>query len=960
MAIEDLSTTHHTIMYLSSKLSAIGYRLSAIIRITLQRLRSNGWLVGCALVALIAALALAVAVPVYAEAASLRLLNEELARQEARTARSAFALLIRALATSTSRLTVEQLPGADEAVQQALARVGLPTVGYAHHARTATMPVFENDADRPLLDIAFGYLSGMDEQLELVEGRLPQPAKALDQPMEVLISRALAERVGLNSGAELVAVGRASGQDISIPVRIVGLWQPRVPQHPAWFYSPDAFDELLLVPESSFDGPVARALNGTIAQAAWFARLDGSSLNAATASTLASQMNNLQATVAASLPGAQLEQSPASSLARYRSESATLALQLAIFGAPLFALLLAFLAMIGGLMLRRQEGEIALLKTRGIADWQVALLLALEWLLIGGLALLCGPPLGLLFAGLMARTSSFLQLDPALPALQLALTSQHLLVAAAALAVALLAVLWPALRAARKTLVDLQRQAARPEQAPFWRRRWLDLLLLPVPLYGLYQLRAGELFNPGNAPDLTANPLLVLVPALLSLSLSLLVLRLLSPLFGTAARLAAARSSGSVPLVALQALARQPEKYTTALLLLMLTLSTALFSTATAAALDDGLHRSVGYNVAADAQLLETGQSTEGLNSAGQLERRTISEEPRFLFVPVGDHLSVPGIEAASRVGRYSGQLTIGGNAQLVGIDRLTLPEVLHGFDPTWASGVSLGELMNRLATQPDGAIISSDLLARGFNVGDRLPVRVDMYGDRHEIELVIVGVVDLFPGLYPQQGSLVISQLDNLFDQVGGQYPYDVWVDLAPNADLAQVAAGVRALGIDLVEIRSATELTRSEQARPQRQGLFGLLSVGFLAAALLTIIGLLSTIVMNARQRLQELGVLRAIGMPQRAAMSTLLLEQLSIIGSGLLAGTAIGSSCALLVVPTIVTSGGPYPGTPPIAPRLPLEDMSLLVLALGTTLLLALVGLAFALRRMQLFTIVKMGDG
>jgi hypothetical protein len=61
------------------------------------------WAGVCALVALIAAVALAVSIPVYAEAASLQLLQDEIAKQEQQTGRSPFALLFRYVAHGMGR-----------------------------------------------------------------------------------------------------------------------------------------------------------------------------------------------------------------------------------------------------------------------------------------------------------------------------------------------------------------------------------------------------------------------------------------------------------------------------------------------------------------------------------------------------------------------------------------------------------------------------------------------------------------------------------------------------------------------------------------------------------------------------------------------------------------------------------------------------------------------------------------
>ena len=932
-----------------------------LILIALRRLWATRWLAFGALVALVAAVALAVAVPVYAEAASLRLLREELARQEQRSGRPAFALLIRYLGAWAEPLEWEQVAPADDAVRAAVEHLGLPLVGLAGHARTAPMPLAE-PGGRPLLDVAIGFVTGMDGLIQIIDGAAPRPAQDLAAPVEVLISRTLADRVGLNVGDELTAIGANAGRQVGIPVRIAGIWEPLDPGGPAWFFAPDAFDELLLVDEASFAGPLAGALSDEVAQVLWFARLDGAGLDAASAGALAGRIEALRAATAAALPGVRLEQSPEAAIGSYRRANAALTAQLIVFSAPVLGLVVIFIALVGGLAAQGRAPEIALLKTRGIRDRQILAMIAAEWLLLGGAALLAGPPLGLWLAAVMARTSSFLRLDPGLPELALALTPRHVSFGLGAAAVGLLAALAPAAAATRRTLADAQRAASRPPRAPLWRRAGLDLLLLPAPIYGVYQLHSGALPGGGSGRDLTANPLIILIPALLSLSLGLLTLRLLPPLLERAARVAA-RPGWVAPLVALRALARQPGSYSGPLLLLALTLSLAIFSAAAAATLDEALRRSATYRIGAAAQLIETGESTEqDSDGSGVPERRNIEEEARFLFVPVGDHLEVPGVLAASRVGRYEGRLALGGRsstAQLVGVDRLTLPQVLRGFDPAWAGGASLGELMNRLAVEPAGALVSSDVLAKGLAIGDRLTVQAELYGDRRKVELVIVGAVELFPGLYPQDGPLVIVNLDHLFDQMGGQYPYDVWIDYDPDAEIEAIAAGVRRLGVDLVEVRDAAALIRAEQSRPERQGLFGLLSIGFIAAGALTVLGFLIATSLTARRRALELGVLRAIGMAERGATASLAIEQGSIMACGLVAGGAIGVLCALLIVPSLQGGVAPYPGTPPTAPRLAWVEMGLAAALLVAAVLLALLGLALALRRTSLFSVVKLGD-
>jgi len=104
-----------------------------------------------------------------------------------------------------------------------------------------------------------------------------------------------------------------------------------------------------------------------------------------------------------------------------------------------------------------------------------------------------------------------------------------------------------------------------------------------------------------------------------------------------------------------------------------------------AVTLDSHLWDQVYYQVGADLNLAELGESTEEsetLTLPGQettTEETTSEEEPLWLFLPVSEHLEVPGVKAAARVGDYSATANIGGRqlaGQILGIDRVDLPQV--------------------------------------------------------------------------------------------------------------------------------------------------------------------------------------------------------------------------------------------------------------------------------------------
>jgi putative ABC transport system permease protein len=955
------------------------WTILSVLTTALKRLRANWGLALCALIALLAAVALAVSVPIYAEGASLRLLQSTLAKQERQTNRSAFALLFRYLGSTKGSLEWERVKPLDEFISGAgLARLQLPLQGLGRHVRTdqlrLLLPPTSGTADPFLKNVAIGFLSGLDDQIRLVDGAAPKasatPIKPGGAPIEVMIARELADEVGINVGDQFTLVGTVGGKVASIPIKVVALWEPVNANHPAWFYQPSALKDVVLAPEATFTGPVAAYLKNEVSLAVWFARLDGGALGAAQAVPLLGRIDSVGAQAAGLVPGLKLEQSPRESLVRYRQEAQALTLQLFVFSAPILALVLYFAGLVAALLVNRQRGEIALLKTRGVRNAQILGIYIVEWLILGAIALAAGPMLGLTFAAFMGRTQSFLQLAADAPELPLTLTWGSFQFGVLAVLLAMAAALLPAFVASRRTLVDEQQQAARTLRPPLWQRFFLDILLLIPSAYGIYQLRRAGGLQLGalKGADPFNNPLLLLVPVLFSFALGLLAARIIPLLFELLARLAK-RPNWVAPLVALRTLARQPGAYRGPLLLLVLTLSLAAFSASMAATLDGALRAAIGYQIGAQTQLLETGQSTERQGPqppGGQPQppgKKDIQEEPRFLFVPVGDHLDVPGVTAATRVGAYDDvTIQLGGTnakAQLVGIDRVDFPKVIPRFDRAWGGGQSLGALMNMLARDYDGVLVSRDVLAKGLKIGDTLPALVRIADDQRQVSFKIIGAIDLWPGFYPQDGPVVVANLDYVFDEMSGQYPYDVWIAHAPGAKPDDIAAGVRGLGIALVDVRDAATLIAEEQRQPRRQGLFGLLSVGFIAAGALTLLGFLLSALITARRRAIELGVLRALGMSGWQVAAELVIEQVLLVAAGIGAGTGIGLLAARLVVPLLQVGAGPHPGTPAFPPVLAWDQVALIYIVFAAALLLTLFALAWIMGRMQLFQAVKLGD-
>jgi putative ABC transport system permease protein len=230
------------------------------------------------------------------------------------------------------------------------------------------------------------------------------------------------------------------------------------------------------------------------------------------------------------------------------------------------------------------------------------------------------------------------------------------------------------------------------------------------------------------------------------------------------------------------------------------------------------------------------------------------------------------------------------------------------------------------------------------------------------KLPLRVAGAFTLWPGWYPNKkdvGPLFIGNLDYIFEMAGGQAPHDVWVKVEPGRDPERVVRDLRNLDDSIGSWRTVRALIDREQTRPARQGLFGVLSIGFGGAALLTVAGFILYAVFSWRRRLIEMGVLRAIGlsMPQMALY--LGVELTLLLGIGVLAGTAIGVGASRLYIPFLQVIATDEMRTLPFLVVLNWSSIAGIYATFVLLFVGALAGLVVFLRRLKIFQAVKLGE-
>jgi putative ABC transport system permease protein len=958
--------------------------------VALRRLWSTRWLALAGALGFVAAIATAFSVPMYADAVYHRILGQQLGIGAAEGVRlPPFAFMFRYNLNNpqgTPGGVWEGVQAADRYLDaEAPSRLDMPRTAFVRYYQTTNLSLYRaSDSGsnaKPLTNVPLTALSDFGAHVNLLEGQLPGGESG--DAIGVLVSKAWADKLGAQVGDRYVAE-TAQLKPVRIPVVVSGVWEPRDLYDTYWFYRPDLLEPMLIAAEQPFTQRAAPALDKSLAEVLWYMDFDGRGVRVWNVPDLLDRIRALMVRADTQQLGISLSASPEGGLQGYQRDSQALTVQLYTFSIPLFVLVLTFIILVASLTVNGQRNEIAVLRSRGASAWQVFGISLLEAGALATGALAIGAPVALGIAALVGQARSFMRFTGG-EWLPVAVTPANLPFGIAGAVVAVVLTVVPVIEASRHTIITYKAERARTLRPPAWQRAWLDVLLLIPTGYWTYLLqKQGSVDIPGigiTGNDPFSNPSLFIMPALALFALSLFLIRILPLLIRLLAWLVG-RLPGTALLLATRQLARSPGLYSAPMLLLVLTLALATFTASVAASLDQHLVERTRYDVGADVKLVNTGQNIAPVafanwNGTGEASSQTSSgstgttgeeetaRQERWSFLPIGDYYKADGVQSATRVGNYAGTLQFGGGSNLtglfMGVDRTDFARVAY-----WRNDFAaqpLGALMNDLATSPDAVLVPEMLLKQNaLTVGDPLRVTVILPDISVDLTLKIAGTFKLWPSWYMNKEEsrvLVVGNLDYLFDVAGGQASYDVWIKTKRGADPAAVAAVVRKVDKNVLDYRNVRSLIDQEQLRPERQGLFGMLSIGFGAAALLTVAGFMLYAIFSLQRRFIELGVLRAMGLSTRQMALALGCELALLLGTGILAGTALGITASRLYIPYLQVSATDPTRTLPLAVVLDWPAIYGIYAVFGLLFVAAVAGLLAFMRRLQIFQAVKLGE-
>ena len=884
--------------------------------LVLRKMASNRWLVLALLAGSVLSVALLASIPIYTDGVLQRLLTRDLERYQERTGRypgttaaiyNFYRLVEQPAAKAPFHDALE-----NEILTRLVPALGVPvaaqmkriTLDYLYDVRPQPE---ESRVETVKKFSRVEALQHLSDHITLLHGRMynPEPVGGV---YEAIVTSEAMQDLQLILGRTYLLHDLLAEQP-RLTVKVVGVFAKSDARDLYWFQRFTTLSESFLIDYDTFLRDFLHAPTRNLTNGAWYFALDYHRITIDNVPNLLRRYDEYRR--ASAQRRVELDFGIAKLLQEYNRRAAVLKITLSFLHVPIVLVLAFFMYMVSQLIVEGDLAEIAVLESRGAAGSQLFTVYLLQSLLLAAAALALGPPLALLIVRFLGAANGFLEFVGR-TSLSTDISLRAYWFAVAGAAIFLTATLLPASRAARTSIVELRGHGARTRRYTLWRRFYLDLVLIAVAVYGLVQFQQRReivMLTAATGSDLPLDPLLFLTSVLFILGCAMLTLRLFP--FLVRALFGIARRRWSPPLYAAfiqVARARGHEQFL--MVFLILTLALGIYNSSAARTVNRNTEERIYYAAGADLTMqpyFPSDQPPDSGGLPGEAAGASYSS-PRVQYrePPYHPFTLIPGLEGTTRVLREArAQVSLPGNRRTVSALMAITPEEFGRV--AWFRSdllpVHWHHYLNRLAADPKAMLLSSSI-AEEFDIklGDIILVT---WSSQDVVDGVVVGFIDHWPTFLPVDERatprLVVANFPYIRAKMAVE-PYEIWARRTPRSSTAEIYQEIDDRELDIVSMTDATQQVVEAKNDPLLQGTNGVLTLGFSVAMLICIVGFVMYWVLTLRSRTLQFGVLRAIGMSSRRVLAMLMVEQILITGSAIVAGIVIGRVAALLFVPLL----------------------------------------------------------
>ena len=471
------------------------------------------------------------------------------------------------------------------------------------------------------------HMSGLElDRVTLTQGSWPAVENAAARsgaPLDVVVDGLGFDLLGLEVGQVMEVYPAASFVDPpAMPVRIAGVFERNDPDDEFWYSVESDFsvhnDRWTIVPlfttEEAIIGRVLAEYPTLYTDITWYYFLDREGLRAG-------DVDRLQTTIRQAERDIEFDLKNSSKFIRLDDLLSSFDEQLLLARVPLFlvvfliiGILLYYLALVAGLIVRSRSNEIAMLKSRGSTTLQVGILGLGEGLLLGIPAVVIGPFLAMGVVKVLGNI--FFSLgggSEELSGVPVSVSQGAVLLGLAGGILAVIVFTLATLAAARQGIVEARQTGARPATASFLHRYYLDFLLLALigMLWWQIQSRGTFLVQSVGSRQQEIDYSLLLGPVLGLLAIGLVIMRVFPWFVSLLSRLAGPVAPSWL-VHSLRHVSRDP--MVPGILIVLLTMSTALgvIGSAFSSSLERNQQERAQYAAGADLRIIHGGVTGSG------------------------------------------------------------------------------------------------------------------------------------------------------------------------------------------------------------------------------------------------------------------------------------------------------------------------------------------------------------
>lgn len=973
----------------------------------LRKMLRNKWMVLCLVIGSLLAVSTISSIPLYSNGIFQRMLIQDLENYQQEndqypgqyTVYQTFDRLQSAEDNFAGYQQVEETV-TDEWVSE----LGLPILAQSRYFSTISLrslsDVYAEQGSGRAVDMNVTAMKDMEEHITLLSGSFPS-GEMKDGYYEVMLAENAMGYLGLSTG-DTAVVSAYKGVDMEpVKIRVSGVFSYKDYGDLFWRSGPSMFAKSMVMNETVYQQLFLSESTAYLTTGAtWYYVLDYTEMKVADVSFYQSVLSRHQkeftSATKITVPMTDL-------LQKYSARMDSLSLTLWILQIPVILMLLLYIFMVSKLIVDYDSNDIAVQKSRGSSNFQIFTSYLLEGGIIAAIAFLLGPLIGYVICRFLGLSSGFLEFVSR-KGVQVDMVPDVYLYALLAVGAFLVTMVVPVLLIARGNIVKHKRAKSRNTDKPFWKKFYLDIVLMGVSIYGYfsYQNSISLLLGTNqSAGGVTIDPLLFMFSTLFILASALLFLRLY-PLFIRLVFWVGKKHWGPATYASLINVSRTRASQFLMVFLIM-TVSLGLFNSVSARTINAFLEDQVDYRDGADLTLETTWRSSyakikldsegnlvpfdpsqsdgaveyDGQGTPVQSGSDELSEEESGIQTvvvysepPFSQYTQLETIETATKVYRDDNATIrtekngpqVFSKVDLMGIVPHEFGKVVNMRSDLLP--VHINEYLNILTQTPNTVFISRSMTEGGeIKPGDT--IYLSWSGQYKYLEVIVGGVVDYWPSLNPQKTSASESTPRFIIGNWGYLTadtmirPYEVWMSRADGATTEDVYEEFKEKNISYNDLVNKQQDLVALKNDPMLQGTNGTLTLGFVIIMAVTFIGFLIYWIFDIRSRTLQFGILRAMGLSKKKLIGMILWEQILISGVAILAGVGIGTLASNLFVPFLRIVYSAAEQVPPFRVVIYAGDYLRIFAILGVMLLIGAVVLGVIISRIKMDQALKLGE-